>query len=64
MFKRGQVLCYDVDFDNAILFAVSVEVWWRGEIFDEGGPIYTHTPLSVSLGDRFYPKQKCEFRVK
>lgn len=64
MFQQGQILHHEVDFDNAIFFAVSVEVWWRGEIFDKGGLIYHHTPFSVSLGDRYYPKERCEFRVK
>lgn len=64
MYKTGQLLRTEADFDNAMFFDLPVEVWWKGQKYDTGGKVCEHTPMSVSLGDRYYPKKHCEFRVK
>lgn len=66
MFKRGDILRQPVDFDNAMLFGVKVEVWQRGEIIDYGGRITKHTDDAVYLddADAYFLKSMCQFKVR
>ncbi len=57
-------LIHDVDFDNAMLFQMRVEVWQDGKIIDYGGIIEKHTESSVTINGGKYLKTVCEFKVK
>ncbi len=64
MYKSGQPLRTSADFDNALLFALHVEVWQQGEIIDYGGSIEVHTEHSVTINGAKYLKAVCEFKVR
>jgi hypothetical protein len=66
MFKKGDVLAAAVDFDNALFFAVPVEIWQSGKFIDCGGSITKHTEDAVYFGydDEHYSKQSYQFRVR
>lgn len=66
MFKKGDVLTASVDFDNALYFAVAVEIWENGKFLDCGGNITKHTDDDVYFGydDEHYSKRTYEFRVR
>lgn len=66
MFKKGDVLAASVDFDNALFFAVAVEIWLNGKMIDCGGSITKHTEDEVYFGydDEHYSKYMYEFRVR
>ena len=66
MFKTGDVLTASVDFDNALFFAVALEIWQAGKYVSFGGSITKHTDDDVYFGydDEHYSKQLYEFRVR
>lgn len=65
MLKQGSVLLTSADFDNAMFFALPVEVWQSGHLIDCGGRITKHLDESVYIDsdDECYLKGMCEFRV-
>lgn len=66
MFKKGEALQTEADFDNAVFFALAVEVWQDGQRIDVGGRVTKHTDDAVFLGydDEAYGKQMYSFRVR
>lgn len=66
MFKKGDVLTSPADFDNAVFFALSVEVWQNGRRVQVGGQVTKHTEDDVYLGydDEAYNKHMFVFRVR
>lgn len=59
-----KILRNPVDFDNAILFGLHIEVWQQGELLDYGGVIRGHNEDCVYINEWGYFKNACEFRVK
>lgn len=66
MFKKGDILAASVDFDNALFFAVPVEIWQNGKYVNVGGTITKHTDDDVYLGydDEHYSKHAFQFLVR
>jgi hypothetical protein len=67
MFKKGDVLTASVDFDNALYFAVAVEIWKDGKFIDCGGSITKVTEDEIFIGyddGEHYPRYTYEFRVR
>lgn len=65
MYPTGYVITNDVDFDNAILFLIPVEVYRDGKLIDCGF-ILRHSDFVVRFAtpDRTYVKASHEFRIK
>lgn len=66
MLEKGTILRTPVDFDNALFFGISVEIWQNGRMIDPGGRITKHTEDAVYIGidDDCFEKEACEFRVR
>lgn len=64
MYTVGKVLRTDADFDNAILFALNVEVWKDGKLIDEGGLIKMFNDTRVHIRHGLYPRSVCVFIVR
>ncbi|MDF2923949.1 MAG: hypothetical protein K0R57_2863 [Paenibacillaceae bacterium] len=66
MLKKGDLLTASVDFDNALFFAVALEVWHAGKYVNFGGCITKHTEEAVyfDYDDEHYSKQYYQFVVK
>jgi hypothetical protein len=63
MYYRNQILYNPADFDNAILFQLTVSVWQNGELLDNGGVIELNKEGSVKINGSYYLKINCEFRI-
>lgn len=64
MLNRGQQLRIEADYDNAVFLAVPVQVWQQGAILDYGSLIQEHNDTAVRIGDVWYLKTVCEFKVR
>lgn len=63
MLKHNQPLQHEADFDNAMFFGLPVKVIQQGELIEPGGAIVKHSHDAVKIGDAYFLKWKCEFRV-
>jgi hypothetical protein len=63
MFKPNQTLHHEADFDNAMYFGLPIKVIWQGELIEHGGQIVKHSHDAVKIGEAYFLKWKCEFRI-
>jgi len=64
VFKRGQVLNNDADFDHAMWFGRHVEVWQNEKLIDYGGKIEMYTDDAVKINGAYFLRRNCEFRIR
>lgn len=64
MFKPNQILLSSADFDNAMFFGANIEVYQKDEPIDRGGQILKHTDDCVYIGDGYFIKENCQFKVR
>lgn len=64
MYKSGYTLKTDADFDNAILFALKIEVWQQDQLIGYASVIESHDDDAVKfINELHYLKSVCEFRI-
>lgn len=64
MYTSGKILRTDADLENAILFALHVEVLRSGILIDYGGLIKKYDDKRVHIQRGYFPRCVCEFRVR
>jgi len=64
MFKKDDILSSQAEFDLVTELQLPIIVWQHGQILDYGGPIIKHTEGAVYLGNRYYLKSQCVFKVR
>ncbi|GAA0848031.1 hypothetical protein ABER99_21750 [Paenibacillus glucanolyticus] len=63
MLKQDDVLINPVDFDNAIFFALPIEVYMKEGTHQETGVIESHTENKITINGGYYLKETCIFKV-
>lgn len=64
MFKKGDILKTDADFENARMFATLIEVFQKEEAIDRGGVIKCWNEEAVYIEDGYFLRELCQFRIK
>lgn len=63
MLKHDDILINPVDFDNAIYFALPIEVYMKEGSLQETGIIESHTENKICINGGYYLKSACLFKV-
>jgi len=63
MFKRNDILINPIDFDNVILFSISIEVYQTDGRHLETGVIEYQTENTIRMNGGNYLKINCMFKV-